>query len=230
LISTIDSLLEKYEILKKKLVEQYGISKFPTLLVLHNGEQVKYDGPIKHEGIYKFLSQYAPEPQQQESSRPSGSSKKAQPTEVEYLPLHQATNQEQFDKVCGAGTTGTCFVSVLNPSDDAEAQKQYIEVLEGVYVKYKKFFKFVWLDGVKQASFVDALHLYSGFPCAAVLNPSKKVYSTFVGAFTVESLTDFLDRVLKQSRATWELDALPLIIDESTLPEEKVIPVEKEDL
>jgi len=46
---------------QKGVVNEFGVDKFPTLVVLPGGEKdgVMYSGELKHDAMFKFLSQYA---------------------------------------------------------------------------------------------------------------------------------------------------------------------------
>lgn len=85
--------------------------------------------------------------------------------------------------------------------------------------------------GVQQAGFTKFFNLYSGFPAVVVLHPKKKAYVPYVGAYDVEHLSEFLDRVLGGQKRLMQLpSALPALVDESATGEKIPVPPVKEDL
>jgi len=61
----------------KAVVEKYKVDKYPTLLVVKQGEEpVVYTGELKHETLFNFLKKYAPPKAQQQQPPKSSSSPK----------------------------------------------------------------------------------------------------------------------------------------------------------
>lgn len=189
------------------LVEKYGIDSFPKLVVEKlDGTVVPYDGAFKAAPLLKFLSDIAPA----RESRPGGKAEKKAPEPEKPVEVIHVESQEQFEKECAA-KGGMCAMAVLDPEDESTERylAQALAVAEG---KHKKQFRWMWISGPANPSLVNELRIDSGFPQYVVLNPKKKVYAHFIGAFETEKIQSFLDRVLLGSRRLiMELDAMPTL-------------------
>jgi protein disulfide-isomerase A6 len=203
----------------KKLVEQYGVTNFPTLLVIKDGQEpVKYDGKLSHEPLFKFLSQFAAPPKQQQQQQGAGDSSKSKPREPEPEPetgeIFEVRNQASFDQHC-ANKGGLCAIALLDlvNTDDAD-RKKYISRLESLGQKFKGKVRILWMDGPSQPTLTRALDTTSVYPTLVVLNPKKLRYTPFFGAFEEEAISEFFESVFRGKRSI-PIDALPPIVDVS---------------
>jgi len=108
--------------------------------------------------------------------------------------------EEEEEEESGAGATET---------EDVRAKS--IAVLEELVAKQKPpvAFRFLWVDGMKESKFRDEFGLSQELPVLAVLNPNKMRYAPYFGAFTTESISEFLAKILMGSKKTAQLDKLP---------------------
>jgi hypothetical protein len=182
------------------------VEKFPTLIVVTtSGEKITYEGQLKHEALFTFLSKYAKKIERQSSE--GGSSKSGSTTAAPQLTrnvLEEVTDDELFEKLCAVN----CLVSVFDPLNAPDLQETYLKTLEDVSTKNKKYFNFLWIDASKQTDFVNELHLHSGFPAVVVLNQKKMSVIPFIGSYTDEKLNDFIESILAGKRAS-KLDKFP---------------------
>jgi len=217
------------------LVEQFKVTSFPTLLVLKDkdSEPVVYTEKLSPEQIQKFLRPFAKggKPSSSSSSSSTSSSSSASDEAAAKPEVHRVKNQQQFEDAC-LSKGFTCVVNVVDEENAGEAENVVnAKVMQGVAEKHFKRFSFVTIDGVKQAGFTKFFNLYSGYPAVVILHPKKKAYVPYVGAYDVEHLSEFLDRVLGGQKRLMVLPAaLPTLVDESVISAGGKIPAPKDDL
>jgi protein disulfide-isomerase A6 len=215
-----------------KLVEKYGVTTFPTLLVIKGEEHVKFDGKLSHETLTKFLEPHAIPAETKPSSSSSKSSKEKEkepePAPQETGEIFEVKDQASFDAHCGS-KPGLCAIAFLDREnfDQAEWDK-YVALLKTLGEKYKNKLRIVYLDGPSQPELTRALDLSAFYPGLVVLNPQKLKYAVFKGAFTEEAITEYFGTVLGGSRRTLSLDKLPAIATEQ--PKQPRVPVPEEEL
>jgi len=200
---------------EKEIVSKYGIKKYPTLIVITTSEeQVTYEGELKHDTLFSFLKPYAKEIPGK--SKPSGgSTKKDTPPPPPPEPIRpvkdEVTDQAIFESVC-YNKNSNCLIALLDPQNtDVEEQAAYIKTLEKLQEKYSKTFNFVWLDAVKQIDFVDTWNLASGFPTIVAFNHKKSSIVPYIGAFSDESIGEFLDKILRGTKRASPVTKIPSI-------------------
>jgi len=203
-----------------QLVKEFSVETFPTIMVIKvDGEQVVYGGKMDHSSLMQFLTPFAlPSTSSQKSPPPEQQQKK----EEEAAVLYEIVDQATLDKAC-LSKAGSCLLifydrtnlQVETPLDeDVEADKRYTAVVQQLFEKYKKSFNFGWIDvatSQQNAQFANAFDLRSFFPTVVVLNPKKQAYIPFVGAFELNPLSDFLDKVLVGRKVPVVLDNLPTL-------------------
>lgn len=214
----------------KKLVEKYGVTTFPTLLVVKGEENIKFDGKLSHETLTKFLEPHAaPAPQQQKPSSSSKPEKEKEPEpEPETGEIYEAKDQATFDAHC-ANKGGLCAVAFLDGEnfDQAEWDK-YVSVLKALGEKWKGKLRILYMDGPQQSEFTKALDISAFYPALAVVSPKKLRYTPFMGAFTEEAISDFFDAVLRGKRS-FPIDKLPAVATQQPRQPKPVQPVEEEE-
>jgi len=204
----------------KKLADKYGVTVFPTLLVLgaEGAENIKFDGKLSHESITKFLEPHAaPAPQQQ--GKPGGSSKPAGKEKVEKQEpepepetgdIYEVKDQAAFDAHC-THKGGLCAIAFLDAENFEQSEwDKYVAVLKALGEKFKGKLRILYLDGPPQADITRALDLSAFYPNLVVLNPKKLRYTPFMGAFTEESISEFFESVMRGKRS-FPLDKLPAV-------------------
>ena len=76
--------------------------------------------------------------------------------------------------------------------------------------EYVKYFKVMWLDGMKYPKFsTEFLGSAEDLPRIVVFSRGKKLYTPFVGAFSEESVKNFLGKVLHGKKRSVPLDNIP---------------------
>jgi len=97
-------LLGEVKHTEKKLVDQFGVTTFPTLFVVpeDGSSPVKYDGALKHEALFKFLSNHAkPAPNAgQQPEEPAAKKAPPPPPPRDTGEVLELRDQAVFDKRC----------------------------------------------------------------------------------------------------------------------------------
>ncbi|RKP34767.1 thioredoxin-like protein, partial [Dimargaris cristalligena] len=118
--------------------KQFGITKFPTLLVLPDGQidnTVVYDGKISLDNLKAFLKPYASKSGKSKRSDDEASKKEKSPENDEASPAEspmeegspvpefdpqvpELRNQEDLEKYCLQRTNGICLMALLSYEPD----------------------------------------------------------------------------------------------------------------
>jgi len=69
----------------------------------------------------------------------------------------------------------------------------------------------MWLDPIKQTDFVETWNLASGFPTIMVFNQKKSSIIPYIGAFSDESISEFLDKILRGTKRASSISKIPTI-------------------
>ena len=77
--------------------------------------------------------------------------------------------------------------------------------------EYFKYFRFMWVDGIKYHKFCEDFGKGEDLPSMVVLSPLKKVFTPFVGAFEEESMRSFLGKVTHGKKRSSTIDRIPPI-------------------
>jgi hypothetical protein len=186
-------------------VEQYEITKFPTLIVdTGNGNTVTYDGAFTYEALFAFLKPFAKAPANSKNTNTQAPAPaEDRPLEVVYLDTTADWEKEILSR------NGLFVIALLDKSDE-QATQSYLATTMEVAEKYSKQFRYYWADGPAHIPFVDALYMNNGWPQLLVLHPKKKAVAPLIGSYTVESISQFLDKVLLgNKRVIRPLDEIP---------------------
>jgi len=119
---------------EKKIVEQYGITNFPTLIVITKEQElITFDGSLSHDNLFSFLKPFAKERKQDKQKTET----RAEPTpKVEEFPWNvkdEVTQQEVFDKLC---TNKLCVVALLEPLNSEKRNSR--EVFASSYKSWRE--------------------------------------------------------------------------------------------
>jgi len=200
---------------EKQIVSKYKIVKYPTLITITTeGEEVIYPGELNHESLFSFMKPYAKQPKNT-SQQQSKKQEQAPEPEPLYPVRQEVTDEATFQSVCYEKNVN-CIISLFDPTNtEPDVHEGYLKILEKVQDKYQKFFHFIWIDGLKQTDFTQVFHLESGFPTVVVINHKKKSTVPYIGTFSIESLSDFLDKILRGTKKAYPLDKIPVILPAS---------------
>jgi protein disulfide-isomerase A6 len=186
----------------KKLVEKYGITAFPTLLILaqeEGGEHIKFEGKLSHDSLSKFLEPHAVPIPKQEKKGKAESEPEPQPQpqrEPETGEIFLVKDQAFFDEKC-VNKGGLCALIFLDYNNfEQDEIDRYINILTSLGVQFKGKLRLFYLDGPAQPALSNVLDLSANYPNAVVLSTNKKRYTPFKGSFTEEALADFFSGVL----------------------------------
>lgn len=123
---------------EKASVELFGITKFPTLLLLPGGKEAEgivYDGEMKKEAMVKFLSQAAapnpdPAPAKVKVSKSKDSkkdTKKVSKDKKEFEKASKSHASEEATEAAASGTAETIIPEATeSPSPEVEAEKPIV--------------------------------------------------------------------------------------------------------
>ena len=187
-------------------VEKYGIDSFPALVVIEGENVHKFEGKFSSDNLFEFVNPFAPPIQKSSSGGRSAPPppKKEPEGPAKLVPLDTA---EDFATNC-LEKSGPSIIAVFD--DEIEETEGYKAALLEVAEKYKKQFRFLTINGPEHQSFLKQLYIDSGYPQLIMLNPKKSAMATFIGSFTEDGVSHFLDRVLLGSRRLFQkLDTLP---------------------
>jgi len=204
-----------------KLAERFGVTQFPTLLVIPDpgAEPIKYAGPIKYIELFKFLFSHARPPKDAEEAKRDQERRTSEADPQEWE-LQRITSAADWERAC-VSKQGVCAVAVLDPMNmSPEEIETYVGMLRELAALYRGKLHVMWLGALEQPQFVETFDLRSGFPALVAVNPKRIATSTsngrytrFVGAFAVDSLTNFFDALLAGRKGAVELDKPIFIAD-----------------
>jgi len=197
---------------EKDIVSKYGVTKFPTLVVIPatGGDHVTYDGELKHEPLFKFLNTYAKALER--PGKPAPPQKEAPPPAEPIRPVKdEVADQATFESLC-FNKNQNCIVTLLDPQNtEAEEQQRYLAVLDKVQQKHGKTFSFIWIDAQKAPDFADTWNLASGYPSVVVFNHKKQSIVPYIGAFSESSMNEFLAALLRGAKKASPVTKVPSI-------------------
>jgi len=188
----------------QKTMEKYGITSVPTLIVDRGNDDVStFSDKFNYDNLFNFLRTFG------EPSSGKGKQQAQQPTPEPDRPAEVVfvDTTEDFAEKC-LEKNGPIAIAFFDKNSD-ETEQFLATTLEAAE-KYKKQFRFLWVDGPNHASFMDELHINSGFPQLIVLHPKKLALAQMIGAYETKGISSFLDRVLLSSkRLIRQIDEIP---------------------
>ena len=216
----------------KSLVEEFGIEKFPTLIVIPTGDEepVKYKGNLKPDLLTEFLEKYA-KPLSKSSSKAKGSSKKQEPVEEEPFDpnIPQIEDQTDYEKYCVAasekGLSSVCFIVFLPPVEEEypESVQQHGDTItmhqalkEDLHQLRQKSPSSVsnvfmsWSFGHTQLvqNIMHKFGVSTDMPSALALNPGKKGFRPYIGAFDKDGMKHFLTESVRRGLYKFDWDVV----------------------
>lgn len=206
---------------ESELVEKFGIEKFPTLVLIPEGddaEPIIYGGELKKKDMVSFLKQAGepnPDPKPKDSKKPK---KKAEPApEPEEapesssatsttedaastsIPIETITSSEMLEEKCLQPKSHTCVLALIT-SDSSDKGDKAVEALSKLNAKYihgkRHLFPFFTLPGSvdSTASVRSALEL-SGEVELVAINARRSWWRQYEGDFSVNSVESWIDAI-----------------------------------
>ncbi|KAK9727378.1 hypothetical protein K7432_001910 [Basidiobolus ranarum] len=180
---------------ESEIVQRYNVEKFPTLLVFPKGSQsepVVYDGALKHEALFKFMSQYAPSKPNTKTNSPPVKTKPFNPE------ITKIENQAQLKEEC-LSKGGFCAIAFLSVEpeypesvEEFESNLQILKNTKKAQHDKNSSIQFVWVHALENPQLIKDFDLSSDIPNMVVIKPGKKVYKPFIGGFDESSLDNYL--------------------------------------
>jgi len=179
----------------KEWAEELTAFSFPSVVVLppSNMPPALYPGKMKAKQIGKWLKRFVIDE----------SGAQVMPDEEDdYLP--ELVDQSCMQKLC-VKKGGLCAVLVIQK--DAKDSEAMDAVMETQAARTDALFSFAWIDADRQSEFLKTSFgiTASQHPQLVVFSAKKARYVEFVGSFKSDSITTFLDRVLRGSLKTGKL-------------------------
>ncbi|KAG0054502.1 protein disulfide isomerase (PDI) protein [Gryganskiella cystojenkinii] len=230
---------------KDEVLKKFNVESLPALVVFPKGSQepVVYSGDMKREPLSEFLNQHAEaskkdggQQQQKDNSKRSNSNnaKPAAPV-VEFDPkVPQIEDQVQFKMECLSKNAGSCVVAFLVVEPEFEESVKVHEENMAVLEKVKKqahdagkAVHVMWMDALDKrvTTLMNQFQISSDIPGLLLVNPGKKAFVPFVGAFDVDGIQSWLS-----DSTTGRIRAFPYSFDVALAPKEARKVVAKEEV
>jgi len=171
----------------KKLIQKYKINKFPTMLVVTDGdiyEGIRYEGEMKKDPIKDFLREFA--------YTTNKLKRKTSSTGV----LQGLTPNVLQSGSCGANDNNLCLLAIVNKNSD---YKDLLKILSNLAAKYKEDpinFFYVYSQNI---NYSDTFEDVDGFPKIFILKTKRGRYVEYTGALEEQKLKDYIEMVISGS-------------------------------
>lgn len=170
----------------KGLIEKFGISSFPTVLVVTDPsgyKGIKYEGEFKKDHLYRFLREYA------YISKPKA-------TTIGNAQLAELTEKGIEVGRCGESDEKLCFLYLSKSRKDEKDLIQAIGSLANNYANDPINF---YIIDAQRISYSDVFNDVTEVPAIVVIKGKRKRYVKFEGDFEAEKIKDFVDFVVSGS-------------------------------
>lgn len=174
------------------LASEYDIKGFPTILVFgvsDTGEPVPYNGARTAGAIEAYALDLV-----------------SSPSVLEELVAPELYQSECDDRKL-------CFILAVPPVEDtgADGRQIYLDTFRALTAKYAaNQFGWLWTSALTHPAMEEALGMGgAGYPAVAVINARKSRMASFRGKLELDSLTYWINRVLRGKEATYPFDLEP---------------------
>jgi len=180
------------------LVERFGVTQFPTLLVLPKdgeGEAIRLHGTLNRESLVSFLEEHALPAPTKSNGGSSGSGSGAFDPKVP-----QVTTQAQLDELCLKKTDGLCFLAFLDFDPEYERSVRDHEANLKILANIKKRaydagrpVHVLWLKNSEQSMLRESFGVSDMLPSGMLLSPVRSVYRPLVTGFDEANIWEFIE-------------------------------------
>ncbi|KAI8075130.1 hypothetical protein BC940DRAFT_229939 [Gongronella butleri] len=180
---------------EKAVLEQFGVTSFPTLMVLVPGQQdpVVYQGKLKYDLLHDFLSEYA----LPGAEKPKPKAKKQRKKKMQEL-----TSTAQLTALCPSTENVICALALVAEGDEAEGVDLMKKLNDNASTS--PLFRFGWVRSSQARELMNKLDLVDDFPGLVIVHSSKQLYRPFIGAWDEQSVSRWLSQI-----ASGRLSAYP---------------------
>jgi protein disulfide-isomerase A6 len=166
----------------KKVLEEFNVDKFPTLLVLPGGSTpgIVYSSELKRNPMYEFLAEYAPDATLR---TPSAQPRLRKPT-ADYTPK-KITEISDFIPFCF--DAGTCFLFLSSQEEHLKtfsAVNQRLNAKKNLHIYTTELF-----EGKED------LFGWEKMPAVIALNGKKGWFKTYDGEIVERDIAEWIDGV-----------------------------------
>jgi len=119
--------------------------------------------------------------------------------------VYELFKNKVYKEECEEQSSTICVITFLPNIFDSNAAERngYLETLKKVAKKNRSQpFAFFWLQSGDQLDLERKLNLGFGYPATIAVSPSKGVFATMRGSFSLEGTNAFLSKVLTGSAGT----------------------------
>lgn len=181
-------------------MSKYGVTKFPTLITVINGEAKTYEGALDLNSIMEYLTKL--------SGGAKPSENKESTSKVPYVNVH-VMNDEMFTKQCDGKA---CLIMIFGEEEDKELTQSVAKSLEGKMHTLS-------FTCAEQNEVCNKLNVFYDTPTALVYIPQRGRLVRFVGGFDTQSVILFAkDTLLGRTSAVSSLKEFPHFIDRIQQP------------
>ncbi|CAO3580656.1 unnamed protein product [Absidia cylindrospora] len=183
---------------EKKVLDIFGINKFPTLLVLKPGEDSQlsvYDGKLKYQPLYDHLSTFALEStNSQQSGKTESKKEKSTPVPEPYVKptVQELGTNEALQKQCVTSGNTICAIAIVTPEEKDESITMLNEINDQ---NTNTLFRFGWMTNDKATDIIEQLDLVQDYPGLFILHASKQMFRPYIGAWDNKSITRWLGQI-----------------------------------
>ncbi|ORZ10554.1 hypothetical protein BCR42DRAFT_494567 [Absidia repens] len=183
---------------EKKVLDIFGINKFPTLLVLKPGEDNQpsvYDGKLKYQPLYDHLSTFALEStNSQQNGKTESKKEKTAPAAEPYVKptVEELGTNETLQKQCATSGNTICAIAIVTPEEKDESITLLNEINDQ---NTNPLFRFGWMTNDKAADIIKQLDLVEDYPGLFILHASKQMFRPYIGAWDNKSITRWLGQI-----------------------------------
>lgn len=182
---------------QSKLKDEYQIRSFPTIKVFSNdkSQPLAFEALRQHQHIVTEAKNFL----RLHNTKPK--------------PVVQLTGDSALTEYCPVTSGSLCAVVFLPHILDtgAEGRNKILGDLDSLSKKFKRSkIGFMWAEGFTHQKLEAAFEVgQSGYPAMVMMNRKKNRYVPFLGSFSQERVSEFLDGVFSGSERTIPMPKIP---------------------